>query len=397
MDSSASYAAKGRMSNLFSGVDFRGIGQRAGSQYATSFMAGMGPIGGAASDLAMAIGPIGLAAGVAAAGVGLLAAKSVQAAAAWESMATSIGRTTGLEGKTLTSLMDSLQDLRMEMGITRESAAGLIEQAGSIGVGQAKLNVGDVQGYKKELLDFARSTAMLQGAWGMSAEATSAGIGKMGSVTIGAWNAQRRAMGEQELSWSDYAESVGGKVDSLANTMGSKEEEIVTAMRNASSAVASFAPTEDTYGKWLALTSFLIDTGASAGEAGTQIERMAKGAKQHGAELAQIIGMDNAQFQESLKTDFVGTFQAIAEELAAMPEGDRPDMIKLLGIEGSGAMDKLLADIKSGVGKLNKGIDLDPSNITEGFEKVADDANTAFARIGQAAQVSFEQLGGVIL
>lgn len=397
MDKSASYATQGRMSKLFSGVDFGGIGRQAGSQYATSFMAGLGPIGGAASDLAMAIGPIGLAAGVAAAGIALIGAKSVQAAAAWESMATSIGRTTGLEGKNLTSLMDSLQELRMEMGITREAAAGLVEQAGSIGVGQAWLDKGDIVAYKNELLDFARSTAMLQGAWGMSAEATSAGIGKMGSVTIGAWNAQRRAMGEQELSWSDYAESVGGKVDSLANTMGSSEEEIVTAMRNASSAVASFAPTEDTYGKWLALSSFLIDTGASAGEAGTQIERMAKGAKQHGAELAQIVGMDNAQFQEALKNDFVGTFQAIAEELAAMPETDRPDMIKLLGIEGSGAIDKMIADVKTGVNKLNKAIKLDPSNITEGFEKVADDANTAFARIGQAAQVSFEQLGGVIL
>ena len=397
MDKAESYATKGRIGKLFSGVDFGSIGRQAGSQYATSFMAGLGPIGGAASDLALAIGPIGLAAGVAAAGIALIGAKSVQAAAAWESMATSIGRTTGLEGKNLTSLMDSLQDLRMEMGITREAAAGLVEQAGSIGVGQAWLDKGDIVAYKNELLDFARSTAMLQGAWGMSAEATSAGIGKMGSVTIGAWNAQRRAMGEQELSWSDYAESVGGKVDSLANTMGSSEEEIVTAMRNASSAVASFAPTEETYGKWLALSSFLIDTGASAGEAGTQIERMAKGAKQHGAELGAILGMDKPQFQAALKEDFVGTFQSIAKKLARMPEGDRPDMIKLLGIEGSGAMDKMIADIKSGVGKLNEAIKLDPSNITEGFEKVADDANTAFARIGQAAQVSFEQLGGVIL
>jgi len=397
MDKAGGQATQSRMSKLFSGVNFGSIGRQAGSQYATSFMAGLGPIGGAASDLALAIGPIGLAAGVAAAGIALIGAKSVQAAAAWESMATSIGRTTGLEGKNLTSLMDSLQDLRMEMGITREAAAGLVEQAGSIGVGQAWLDKGDIVAYKNELLDFARSTAMLQGAWGMSAEATSAGIGKMGSVTIGAWNAQRRAMGEQELSWSDYAESVGGKVDSLANTMGSSEEEIVTAMRNASSAVASYAPTEETYGKWLALSSFLIDTGASAGEAGTQIERMAKGAKQHGAELGAILGMDKPQFQAALKEDFVGTFQSIAEELASMPEGDRPDMIKLLGIEGSGAMDKMIADIKSGVGKLNKAIKLDPSNITEGFEKVADDANTAFARIGQAAQVSFEQLGGVIL
>ena len=397
MDIAGSQATKGRMSKMFSGVDFGGFGRQAGTQYATSFMAGMGPIGMAAGDLAAAIGPIGLAAGVAAAGVALLGAESVRAASAWESMATSIGRTTGLEGRNLTNLMDSLQDLRMEMGITREAAAGLVEQAGSIGVGQAWLDKGDIVAYKNELLDFAKSTAMLQGAWGMSAEATSAGIGKMGSVTIGAWNAQRRAMGEQELSWSDYAESVGGKVDSLANTMGSSEEEIVTAMRNASSAVASYAPTEETYGKWLALSSFLIDTGASAGEAGTQIERMAKGAKQHGAELGAILGMDKPQFQAALKEDFVGTFQSIAEELARMPEGDRPDMIKLLGIEGSGAMDKMIADIKSGVGKLNKAIKLDPSNITEGFEKVADDANTAFARIGQAAQVSFEQLGGVIL
>ncbi len=397
MDIAGSQATKGRMSKMFSGVDFGGFGRQAGTQYATSFMAGLGPIGMAAGDLAAAIGPIGLAAGVAAAGVALLGAKSVQAAAAWESMATSIGRTTGLEGQNLTNLMDSLQDLRMEMGITREAAAGLVEQAGSIGVGQAWLDKGDIVAYKNELLDFARSTAMLQGAWGMSAEATSAGIGKMGSVTLGAWNAQRRAMGEQELSWSEYAENVGGKVDSLANTMGSSEEEIVTAMRNASSAVASFAPTEDTYGKWLALSSFLIDTGASAGEAGTQIERMAKGAKQHGAELAAILGMDKTQFQETLKEDFVGTFQAIAEELASMPESERPDMIKLLGIEGSGAMDKMIADVKTGVNKLNKAIELDPSNIKVGFEKVADDANIAFSKIAQAAQVSFEQMGGVIL
>lgn len=398
MDKAAGQATQSRMSKLFSGVNFGSIGRQAGSQYATSFMAGLGPIGGAASDLAMAIGPIGLAAGVAAAGIALIGAKSVQAAAAWESMATSIGRTTGLEGRNLRNFMDDLQDLRMEMGITGQAASDMAIQAGSIGVGQMKFQSGDMVGYAKELADFVKATAMLQGAWeGMSAEATSAGIGKMGSVTIGAWNAQRRAMGEQELSWSDYAESVGGKVDSLANTMGSSEEEIVTAMRNASSAVASYAPTEETYGKWLALSSFLIDTGASAGEAGTQIERMAKGAKQHGAELGAILGMDKPQFQAALKEDFVGTFQSIAEELASMPEGDRPDMIKLLGIEGSGAMDKMIADIKSGVGKLNKAIKLDPSNISEGFEKVADDANTAFARIGQAAQVSFEQMGGVIL
>ena len=33
MDKSASYATQGRMSKLFSGVDFGGIGRQAGSQY----------------------------------------------------------------------------------------------------------------------------------------------------------------------------------------------------------------------------------------------------------------------------------------------------------------------------------------------------------------------------
>jgi hypothetical protein len=188
--------------------NFANVGRELGQSFQTGMQQQFGMAGGVASSFASALGPVGIAASVASVALIGLGTASTQAAMKWEDMKTSIGRTTGLEGNNLEDLMSQLQDLRQEMGITAEAASSMVEQAGSIGVGQAKLNVGDVVGYKQEILDFAKATAILQGAWGMSAEATSSGIGKMGSVTLNAWNVQRKARNEEEMSWADYAYTV---------------------------------------------------------------------------------------------------------------------------------------------------------------------------------------------
>lgn len=372
-----------------------GAGQQAAQAFSQSFASGLGPLGGVAT----ALGPTGLVAAAAVAGAAVISAAAVSAASAWQSMGTSIGRTTGLEGKNLQDLMNDLQKLRMDMGVTREAAAGLVEQAGSIGVGQSKLNRGDVTGYKTEILEFAKATAVLQGAWGMNAEATAQGIGKMGSVTLGAWNNQRKAMGQQEESWADFAYKTGGQVDALANAMGSSEEEIVTAMKNASGAVSKWAPTEDTYGKWLALASTLIDTGASAGEAGTMIERASQYMEKNAPDAAKIMGIDKSTLLKKMQTDMVGTMQEFAKKIAAMPMDQRPDLSKIFGLEGKGLMDKLVADVEQGTGKLDNAIKIamNPTNVLEGWDKVAAEASTQFERITQAAQVSLEKLGTIAL
>ncbi|MCK9185569.1 MAG: phage tail tape measure protein, partial [Candidatus Cloacimonetes bacterium] len=378
---------------------FANVGKEMGQSLQMGMQQQFGMMGGMATSLASALGPIGIAAGVGAVGLGVLAAASTKAAMAWEDMKTSIGRTTGLKGDNLEDLMNQLQDLRQEFGVTAQAASDMVEQAGSIGVGQSKLNAGNLAGYKQEILDFTKATAILQGAWGMSAEATAQGIGKMGSVTLGQWNMQRKARGEEELSWADYAYRVGGQVDNLANAMGSSEEEIVTAMRNSSGAIAKYAPSEETYGKWQAMASFLIDTGASAGEAGTQIERVAQKMDQNGADVANILGIDQASLSANLKTDFMGTVQSLGEAIAAMPESERPDTAKMFGLEGKSLIDKVVADIEQGTGKLQNAIDLamSPGNVAEGYEDVADNASKAFDRIGQAFQVSLEKIGGQLL
>jgi hypothetical protein len=378
---------------------FANVGKEMGQTLTMGMTQQFGVMGGMATSVATALGPIGIAAGAAAVGVGVLAAASVNAAMAWEDMKTSIGRTTGLKGDNLEDLMNQLQDLRQEFGVTAQAASSMVEQAGSIGVGQSKLTAGDVSGYKQEILDFTKATAILQGAWGMSAESTAQGIGKMGSVTLGAWNVQRKARGEEEMSWADYAYRVGGQVDNLANAMGSSEEEIVTAMRNSSGAIAKYAPSEETYGKWQAMASFLIDTGSSAGEAGTQIERVAQKMDQNGAGVAAILGIDQASLSSSLKTDFMGTVQGLGEAIAALPESERPDTAKMFGLEGKVLIDKVVADIEAGTGKLQGAIDLamKPGNVAQGYEDVADNASKAFDRIGQAAQVSLEKIGGLLL
>jgi hypothetical protein len=356
-------------------------------------------MGGMASSVAGTLGPIGMVAGAGVVALGALGAASTQAAMKWEDMKTSIGRTTGLDGSNLQDLMDQLQGLRMEFGITGQAASDMVEQAGSIGVGQKKMETGDLKGYKQEILDFTKATAILQGAWGMSAEATSSGIGKMGSVTLGSWNIQRKARGEEEMSWADYAYKVGGVTDNLANAMGSSEEEIVTAMKNSSGAIAKWAPDEKTYGKWEAMASFLIDTGASVGEAGTQIERVSQKMSQNSDDVAKLMGVDQATLSTSLKADFMGTIQSLGQAVAAMPEGSRPDLFKMFGLEGASMIDKVVADITAGTGKLQGAFDLaaKPGNVAKGYENVADNASKQFARIGEAFQVSLEKIGGQLL
>lgn len=390
----------GLSSQLFgSKGNFANVGRELGQSLQMGMQQQFGMAGGVASSFAGALGGVGIAAVAGLAGLAALGAASTQAAMKWEDMKTSIGRTTGLKGDNLEELMSQLQDLRQEFGVTAEAASSMVEQAGSIGVGQSKLSVGDMSGYKQEILDFTKATAILQGAWGMSAEATSSGIGKMGSVTLGAWNIQRKARGEEEMSWADYAYKVGGTTDNLANAMGSSEEEIVTAMRNASGAIAKFAPSEETYGKWQAMASFLIDTGSSAGEAGTQIERVAQKMDQNGADIAKVMGIDQASLSTSLKTDFMGTVQDLGEAIAAMPESARPDTAKMFGLEGKVLIDKVVADIEAGTGKLQNAYDLalKPGNVAAGYEDVADNASKAFDRIGQAFQVSLEKIGGQLL
>lgn len=391
----------GGLSNSLSGQTgkFSSVGKEIGSSLTMGMQQQFGMAGGVASSFATALGPIGIVAGVAGAALIGLGAASTQAAMKWEDMKTSIGRTTGLKGDNLEDLMSQLQDLRQEFGVTAEAASSMVEQAGSIGVGQKKMEAGDLAGYKQEILDFTKATAILQGAWGMSAEATSSGIGKMGSVTLGAWNVQRKARGEEEMSWADYAYKVGGQVDNLANAMGSSEEEIVTAMRNSSGAIAKWAPTEETYGKWQAMASFLIDTGSSAGEAGTQIERVAQKLDQNSADVAKVMGIDQATLSTNLKADFMGTVQDLGEAIASMPESARPDTAKMFGLEGKVLIDKVVADIEAGTGKLQSAYDLalKPGNVKQGYEDVADNASKAFDRIGQAFQVSLEKIGGQLL
>ncbi|MCK9571468.1 hypothetical protein M0R72_21140 [Candidatus Pacearchaeota archaeon] len=379
--------------------NFANVGRELGQSLQMGMQQQFGMAGGVATSFAGALGGVGIAAVAGLAGLAALGAASTQAAMKWEDMKTSIGRTTGLKGDNLEELMSQLQDLRQEFGVTAEAASSMVEQAGSIGVGQSKLSVGDMSGYKQEILDFTKATAILQGAWGMSAEATSSGIGKMGSVTLGAWNIQRKARGEEEMSWADYAYKVGGTTDNLANAMGSSEEEIVTAMRNSSGAIAKWAPSEDTYGKWQAMASFLIDTGDSAGEAGTKIERVSQKMEQNSADVAKLMGLDQAGLNTKLKTDFMGTVQELGKSIAAMPASERPDLFKMFGLEGASLIGKVIADVEAGTGKLQSAIDLalKPGNVAAGYEDVADNASKAFDRIGQAFQVSLEKIGGQLL
>jgi hypothetical protein len=381
---------------------FGNAGKAAAQDFSNALAAGM-PGGNLFANTAMALGPTGLIAGAAIAGAAVISSAAVKAAAEWQSLTTSISRTTSLEGKPLEGLMNGLQELRMQMGLTREGAAAMAQAAGSIGVGQAKFQRGDLEGYKKELVDFVQATQMVSGAFGMSSEATAEGLGKMGSVVLENWNQQRKARGEEELSWSQFAMNVGGSIDSLANQMGSKEEEIITAMRHVSTSVAQYAPTEETYGKWTALASYLIETGDTADHAGETIkDAMEYISRDEKGGISALLGTDTAGLMGKMKSDAVGTMQELAKAIAQVPESQRPDIYKMFGITGQGVMKKMVADIENETGRLDFAIEIGvkgfkESELQKSWDKVLADANTQAGRITQVFQVALEKMGTVAL
>lgn len=381
---------------------FANAGKAAAQDFTNALVAGM-PGGNIFANTAIALGPTGMIAGAAIAGAAVISTVAMKAAAEWQRMTTAISRTTGLEGKPLEGLMNGLQELRMQMGLTREGAAAMAQAAGSIGVGQAKFQRGDLEGYKKELVDFVQATQMVSGAFGMSSEATAEGLGKMGSVVLENWNQQRKARGEEELSWSQFAMNVGGSIDSLANQMGSKEEEIITAMRHVSTSVAQYAPTEESYGKWTALASYLIETGDTADHAGETIkDAMEYISRDEKGGISALLGTDTAGLMGKMKSDAVGTMQELAKAIAQVPESQRPDIYKMFGITGQGVMKKMVADIENETGRLDFAIEIGvkgfkESELQKSWDKVLADANTQAGRITQVFQVALEKMGTVAL
>jgi TP901 family phage tail tape measure protein len=398
--------------NLEIAIDVNASGGMAGiSGFASAVSSLGGPLGSLSGQIGQvegAFGKIGASGIAAAAGIAVVGgamAAATQAAAGWQSSMTSIGRTTGLGDypKQLAAMSDQLQQLRRDLGMSADAAASMAEQAGSIGVGATAFQAGDMTRYRQEIVDFVKSTQMLSGAWGMSSSATAEGVGKMGSVVLDSWNRQRVSMGEQEISWAQFAEKAGGSVDQLANQMGSKEEEIVTSMRHMSSSVAMYAPSEETYGKWTALASYMIETGDSADHAGEAIkDAMTYIGRDDKGVVSSLLGTDSAGLMAKMKTDAVATMQEISKAIASRPEAQRPELYKSFGMTGQTAIQKMVADIESGVNRLDFAIEIGvkgfkDADVKAGFDKVMADFNSQWGRVMQGMMTGLEDLGEVAL
>lgn len=386
--------------NTFKKNDFKRVGQEMADSLMGPMASSFGSMGGLATSAAAALGPVGIALGTITAGTVAIGSAATQAAMAWESLGSQVGRTTSLKGQELANLMNDLQDVRVEMGLTKQEAAAMAEQAGSLGVGESAKRRGDMVAYRKELSEFVKTNAIVAGAFGMSKESTATGLGALGAATVGRWNEQRAEMGRQELSWSVFAENVGGSLDQLGNNMGSSEEGIITALTHISESVNDLAPTEADYGKWAGLASFMVElTPTSPDTAGESIKDAFNWIQRDkDSMISSLLGTDQAGVVQKMKTDAVGTVKEIGKAIAALPPEDRIPLWKGFGDTGAKMMKAVVADIESGTDRLDYAIELGVKGFNEGdlrsaFAEVADDATFQAGRISEAFQVALEKAG----
>lgn len=344
----------------------------------------MGPLGGAIDGVAGSLGMAGMAAGAGVLALGALGAASVSTAANWESLMASVSKTTGVEGSGLDQLSADLQQIRMETGATAEGIASAVTTAGSIGIPT------------EELASFTEVAMQMGSAFGMSAEAASEAMGKIGNVVKPA-----------EMSWTEFSTKAGSAVNDLADSMATSEAEILTGMKHLGATMALLKPPADTIPAWTAMVATVQSLGLAGDQAGEAIQDALQYAtKDLKGGISGLLGMTKEELQINLRTNAPEVMQEAAAAIAALPLEQQGEALASFGQTGQKAIALLMGDLDPASGKFEKlGDAIDTANkgwkegasLASAYGKSQETFNASLDRLGASLDVAGQKLGTVFL
>lgn len=342
--------------------------------------ASMGPLGGAIDGVAGSLGLAGMATVGAVAGLAMVGSAAVSTAANWESLMASVSKTTGVEGSGLSQLSNDLQQIRMETGATAEGIASAVTTAGSIGIPT------------EELASFTEVAMQMGSAFGMSAEAASEAMGKIGNVVKPA-----------EMSWTEFSTKAGSAVNDLADSMATSEAEILTGMKHLGATMALLKPPADTIPAWTAMVATVQSLGLAGDQAGEAIQDALQYAtKDLKGGISGLLGMSKEELQINLRTNAPEVMQEAAAAIAALPLEEQGEALASFGQTGQKAIALLMGDLDPASGKFEKlGDAIDTANsgwkegasLAEAYEKSQQTVNVAIDRLGATLDVAGQKMG----
>ena len=269
----------------------------------------------------------GMVAGIAAAGTATLG--SVKAFADFEKGLASVSKTTGMTGKDLEALGESLRDLARQGPVTVTELEKIAATAGSLGVGAQKMAAGDIAGARAEIMDFTKTISDMAVAFDMTADAVAPMVASIANV--------------YKLPTNELA-LFGSQVNALENSMNATAPQILEFVNAFGGTAAMFG---ESAVKTAAFGAVLNSLGINGAEAATQIRSgllqllqsyevsesaVKKYAKEHNVsmeqaaealkinqknveKLAQVMGVSADEIRDRLNKDLYGTLVWIGSKL----------------------------------------------------------------------------------
>jgi TP901 family phage tail tape measure protein len=221
------------------------------------------------------------------------------------------------------SLSKDLLAIRGETGASMESIAGAAAGAGRMGIDPT------------EIADYTETILKMSSAWGMSADAASESIGKIGSVVKPA-----------EMTWTEFGNRMGSTINDLADSMATSEESIVTGMKKVSAQMAMLKPSPDQLSAWAALIGQLQAFGMTAETSGESLkDALNYMMRDDKSGISSMLDMDATEFQEAIREDAIGTVQELAVAISELPIEEQGQALQKFGATGGQMMGMLVGKV----------------------------------------------------
>jgi len=278
------------------------------------------------AGLASSINPVTIAIAGATAGVVALSAAfvgSVRSAAQWQTLMVDVQKVTDTTASEFATLSKELLAIRGETGASMADITGAAAGAGRMGIDAS------------EIADYTNVVLKMSSAWGMSADAASDSIGKIGSVVKPA-----------EMSWTEFGNRMGSTINDLADSMATSEESIVTGMKKVSAQMAMLKPDPSQLSAWAALVGQLQAFGMTAETSGESLKdslnymmRDDKGG------ISSMLDLATTEFQEAIREDAIGTIQELAVAISELPIDEQGQALQKFGATGGQMMGMLVGKV----------------------------------------------------
>ena len=303
----------------------------------------------------------GMVAGIAAAGTATLG--GVKAFADFEKGLASVSKTTGMTGKDLEALGESLRDLARQGPVTVTELEKIAATAGSLGVGAQKMAAGDIAGARAEIMDFTKTISDMAVAFDMTADAVAPMVASIANV--------------YKLPTNELA-LFGSQVNALENSMNATAPQILEFVNAFGGTAAMFG---ESASKTAAFGAVLNSLGITGAEAATQLRSgilqllqsyevsesaVKKYAKEHNVsmeqarealkinqknveKLAQVMGVSADEIRRRLNEDLYGSLVWIGTKLKDIQGETEAAAIvsQIFGVYGYQAMMKLGASAET--------------------------------------------------